>query len=1254
MRNLKRALSLGLTAAMISGLMVMGSSAASYADVTSEQNQEAIEVLKAVEIMVGDENGNFNPDAQVTRNEMAVIMSNLMDYRVATYSGTSPFTDVPSWAEPYVAACWTNGITAGYSATTYGGSDNVTTAQAALMLMKALGYFQYDSDFGTDWQLATITQATKIDLFTDVDSGVKEAMTRNDLAQLVLNTLESGTVEASSDVTQVTTGDVNVTTGKVEYNYVTSQKDYAKAISDLEAVYATGISTSGCIVELGEKLYDGDLKKNEGTADDFGRPATEWKYGTQTVGTFSDSPDATFTTKVTKKALYDAVGKSVYDSLDDGEYDLYYYVDGYGQKIATNNIGNFVDKSDTAKINNDASDTGNGTLTEVFVDDDHDEVTVVVIRTYVFQATEDYNESNDQVKIAAAGDTAITLDNYTLDGDDFDISNVTEDDYLLITASRPSSSGKYEVQSVDVAELVSGEVTAYSDSDDVTIDGTTYKYSATTLDADGQQDEITSTGGQTSLVLDKYGYVIAVDDTIVGGNYVFITETDPKLGSAVDAYAYFSDGTEGIISLKKVNGSTASSALAAAKGWYTYSKDSNNNYTLSKVSGSYDSIYDMSMGTSDSAAPLTNGKASLITVNGISGLRANEKTIFVIVDDEGDVSAYTGVSNAPDVTVKSGTYSMGYVWRESNNYASYVFLNVEGADAEVDSSVEDDYFVFLTKLDSTKDDGNDTYYVYKAIVNGEETTVETDSTYATMKLYGKVKIDSSNDRITGMKEVHQVAGAGPDQTTDSTYYYDTFSGKKVNYSNGVLTIGTTSFVVNNGSQLNLILDYRQNAGSDKDVQNMMSDKGAKYEANANIGGSSIKSTLNGYTVDGYYYVITEDDYNAGTGNETVDYLFLYVDGATYVGTTTDPEEPADTEGTETVVSGSTVYVKLVDKTNTLAAVSEEVVAALKAEGYSNVNCTSTTAANARNADGDTVYFDVDVTNLWTVKVDGTIKEYIEDGDAAETTLQNSIKGAGTGYLMKDGSSGATAKYVAYSTSSSAIATASSVKEPVVITTGYAVVTTTTITPNEGTGTLSGTTNDGSANYFKVSDGLKVTYTGAAGNPGAQKGKDVTLSMSGGDGAVIDSATQNLTKDEVVTGNKELTFKIDTSKITKDIASFSINVEDTPATVNITTKNATGNGLTVTLTPEKESYKEGDTVNIIVKIVGSETSTGASGTKLTTNTGTWSSSTVPTNATPAGADLTITEGTVYDSEVEARITFKATTNTEVSVSIADAT
>ena len=225
MRNLKRALSLGLTAAMISGLMVMGSSAASYADVTSENNVEAIEVLESVGIMIGDENGNFNPDQNVTRNEMAVVMANLMEYNVASYKDTSPFTDVPSWAEPYVAACWTNGITAGYSDTIYGGSDTVTTAQAALMLMKALGYFQYASDFGSDWQLATTRQGNAIDLFMGVDSGVTQAMTRNDVAQLVLNTLRSGTVEACTDGSW-TIGDVTIN-NNVQYNYITSNQTYA-------------------------------------------------------------------------------------------------------------------------------------------------------------------------------------------------------------------------------------------------------------------------------------------------------------------------------------------------------------------------------------------------------------------------------------------------------------------------------------------------------------------------------------------------------------------------------------------------------------------------------------------------------------------------------------------------------------------------------------------------------------------------------------------------------------------------------------------------------------------------------------------------------------------------------------------------------------------------------------------------------------------------------------------------------------------
>ena len=471
MRNLKRALSLGLTATMISGLMVMGSSAASYADVTSEQNQEAIEVLKAVDIMVGDEKGNFNPEAKVTRNEMAVVMSNLMAYNVASYKDTSPFTDVPEWAEPYVAACYTNGITSGYDAKTYGGNDSVTTAQAALMVMKALGYFQYQSDFGADWQLSTVAQGNKIDLFDDVDSGVKEAMTRNDLAQLVLNALESGTVEADDDTIKFENGDTTVTAGKVKYNFITSGKDYAYAINDKLATDNNGEYSKGSIVELGEKLYSGDLTKEDGY-DDFGRPATVWDYQAKEIGTFAEKADHTFTAKVTSKELYNEVGKTATDSYKwtvsfNGETVKY-----DGDKLNANKSDD--DKDFFAKATGEKALTGNGVVTEVFVDGTDKTVDVAIIEYY---AAEVLKVDED--------DKTITLSDLdegpALTTDEFDSTLFEEDEIVIYSYANG------DIQDVYAAEKMEGEVTRVravtddSNGDNFVVGGTTYKYNKTAL-----------------------------------------------------------------------------------------------------------------------------------------------------------------------------------------------------------------------------------------------------------------------------------------------------------------------------------------------------------------------------------------------------------------------------------------------------------------------------------------------------------------------------------------------------------------------------------------------------------------------------------------------------------------------------------------------------------------------------------------------------------------------------------------------------
>ena len=56
-----------------------------------------IEVLQAVEVMVGDERG-FGPERPVTRAEMAVVMGKLLNLDYNYYTAICPFDDVYDWA----------------------------------------------------------------------------------------------------------------------------------------------------------------------------------------------------------------------------------------------------------------------------------------------------------------------------------------------------------------------------------------------------------------------------------------------------------------------------------------------------------------------------------------------------------------------------------------------------------------------------------------------------------------------------------------------------------------------------------------------------------------------------------------------------------------------------------------------------------------------------------------------------------------------------------------------------------------------------------------------------------------------------------------------------------------------------------------------------------------------------------------------------------------------------------------------------
>ena len=738
MRNLKRALSLALASVMVLGMTVVGTGA-SYTDVTSKQNQEAIEVLQAVGIMVGDNNGNFNPDQKVTRNEMAVVMSNLMDYRAATYAGTSPFTDVPSWAEPYVAACWTNGITSGYTKTTYGGSDSVTTSQAALMLMKALGYFQYQSDFDSDWQFAVIKQAGKIDLFDDVDSGVREAMTRNDLAQLVLNALEAGTVEADDNTINVSAGGATVQAGKVSYNYITSSKSYATAIDDREATSSTN-ATKGSIVELGEKLYSGDLKKAD-NGDNFGRPGSTWTYKSTEIGKYADSADGEWTAKVTNKALYNAAGSDAYDN-----YKWTVYRNGAELATDTRSDGEItshagreyaftIDKS-TKTSSERVLTSGEGVLTQVFVDSDKKTAVLSLIDTGVAKVTK-VTEDNGKYEVTVSFKTKVTkaaedkqkkmvFSELTPDTKFTTDVKLAKDDVVVYTASAQSG----EIESMAKAKTVAGKVTGQKDADYTTIDGTSYTYNfAYTGDKDdakfigsgvynledSQKNGNPSVDKDATLYLDAYGYVVAFEGkTSTAEDYLFIKSLDNSFQTDVSAKVVFFDGTQKTVDLDqlthKVNGKTKTEDVVWTDGGNANNIEADKVYKYTEGS-SYDlEEVDASDVKTATAAKISNKNPS---ISGSTGdkIVTDSQTVFVDVKNNKTWTGYKNVSNKTNASVIA-VYN-------SDNVAEIVFIY-----GPFSGSANDDDFVILkgTGVEAVKDSKNKTVYRFTSAydVNGEQ------------------------------------------------------------------------------------------------------------------------------------------------------------------------------------------------------------------------------------------------------------------------------------------------------------------------------------------------------------------------------------------------------------------------------------------------------------------------------------------------------------------------------------------------------
>ena len=97
----------------------------------------------------------YELERPATRIEILVMLIKLLgeNDKALSYSGKHPFSDVPAWADTYVAFAYNKGYTAGTSVTTFSPNNLATGDQYATFVLKALGY-DSDSDFSWDKALA--------------------------------------------------------------------------------------------------------------------------------------------------------------------------------------------------------------------------------------------------------------------------------------------------------------------------------------------------------------------------------------------------------------------------------------------------------------------------------------------------------------------------------------------------------------------------------------------------------------------------------------------------------------------------------------------------------------------------------------------------------------------------------------------------------------------------------------------------------------------------------------------------------------------------------------------------------------------------------------------------------------------------------------------------------------------------------------------------------------------------------------------
>ncbi len=754
MRTLKKVLALSMVFAM--AFSMMAGAAFNDQDQIDASLVEDIQLLTALQVFQGDEKGDFNPTANVTRAQAAkmiyVMKNNGQDDEAAAFKGQSVYSDVPSghWAEGYINYATNLGIMSGWTegaVRKFDPNGNVTGIELTKMLLCMIGYRADIQGYtGNGWQTNVLRDGATSAITTNYLPTIYNAAPRQWTARLMANAVNAPYVTYSrGEVVMGHATDPTKSYGQ-QYLGLNTVEGYLRDAGKVSLVSGQiGLDDDGDEIELsatkdmaslgsvksslsGDKTYTFKTTVDPSLLGQY----VKVYYKSSTLTTMDVKVYAVLATnqsKVYDKTLADvtvtkdedkAYETIKFDGYNGGSAKQYgkYTVDGKDATRQITLVKNFA-KAENLTANTTTGDNDNGKAKKFaplaatsnanirFVDQDNDGfIDLAFLEEVKYAIVDSHNAEKNTLRLKKANGGADKID---VDGDG-------TEDIINSEANYKKLNFENEVAANDVISLTLDGSSGARVWNVAKLEPTTGSVSGYDLDSDKNYNNVTLNGEGTKIAHGE-GYRVAGYSKAANTNTSLLNDTTFYTDGKYIVYSTGGDSVASVGSLAYVIGTEPYTSFGS-KTWYAKVLLSDGTTGQYEVKATY--VKQTETQNDKTVEKLVEtDKVNEKDANGTAVLNAGSVYSYSLSDNKITLSELK--SDSSDNGIKFKTGKQGY----KNSSKRYT---IGGANQVLS---EDAYFFVKSNVDVP---GKEKYSVVKASELGKDMTSTGDTPYATKKI----------------------------------------------------------------------------------------------------------------------------------------------------------------------------------------------------------------------------------------------------------------------------------------------------------------------------------------------------------------------------------------------------------------------------------------------------------------------------------------------------------------------------------------